>query len=204
MNDRTRRRAVVTLLATLAASALLALLPGSAVACSCAMPGSMAETARDPDTVIFSGTILPSGRPAVDVAVDHWFKSGGGATTTLAADGFNDRGGGADCRVPYPAAGSSWIYVAYLLPDTGAQLHTNLCSPQGRLDTPEGQAMLADAISVFGEGVSPSPSTLPSSGPLDPIGTIVGDIAPIIGAVAVVGIVFAGLALLLRRRDGEA
>jgi hypothetical protein len=165
----------------------------------------MAESAADPNTVIFSGTILASGRPAVDVAVDRWFKGGSGAQTTLSADGFSDHGGGGDCRIPYPAAGSSWIFVAYLVPDTGPQPHTNLCSPQGQLDTAEGKAMLADADAVFGEGVSPSPTPAPAApGLLDSFGEVVAGAAPIAAAVTVLGIAFGGLALFLRRRDGEA
>ncbi len=204
MTDRTRRRAVATLLATLAASSLLALLPASTFACSCARPTSIDETAKDPNTVIFSGTILATGRPDVDVAVDRWFKGGAGPSTALAADGFNDQGGGADCRVPYPAAGTSWIFVAYLVPETGAQPHTNLCSLQGRIDTPEGQQLLASAVATFGEGVSPGHSPPASHGPLDAIGLALGDLAPVAVSVAVVGIAFAGLALVLRRRDGDA
>jgi len=204
MTNRTRRRAAAGFLATLAASALLALLPGSAVACSCMMPASMAESAKDPNSVIFSGTIQPSGRPAVDVAVDRWFKAGGGPIATLAADGFSDQGGGAGCEVSYPAVGSSWIFVAYLLPETGTQPHTSLCSPQANLDTPEGQAMLAEAIAVFGEAASPPTSPASPTGPVESVGTVVGVLAPIVAAVAVVGIVLAGLTVFLRRRDGEA
>jgi hypothetical protein len=204
MSDRSRRRGAAILLATIAASVLFTILPGLALACSCAMPGSMAESAKDPNTVIFTGTILPSGRPAVDVAVGTWFKGGSGALTTLASDGFNDEGGGADCRVPYPVVGSSWIFVAYVDPATGPQPHTNLCSPQANLDTPEGQVMLADAVAVFGTPPSPSPAPVAAPpGPLETVGQAMGGVAPIVAVVAIAGIVFAGLAVVLRRRDGE-
>jgi hypothetical protein len=204
MTDRSRRRAAALLLASLAASMLLTILPGLALACSCMMPGPMADSAKDPNSVIFTGTILPTGRPAVDIAVDTWFKGGSGALTSLAADGFNDAGGGADCRVPYPIVGSTWIYVAYLDPATGPQPHANLCSPQADLATPEGQAMLADATAVFGTPTSPSPP--PDDAPADPVdsaGQVMGTIGPIVGVVAVAGIAFAGLAFLVRRRQDE-
>jgi hypothetical protein len=203
MMHRTRRRAAAALLATLAASALLSLLPGTVVACSCIMPGPMAENAGDPTKVVVSGTILPSGRPGVDVAVDRWFQGPGGAVLALAPDGFSDLGGGADCRVPYPAAGSSWIFVAYVA-NPGEQPQVNLCTPQGDLATPEGQAMLADAVAAFGEGISPLPSSPPATDPVGAAGATLAGLAPVVGAVAVAAIVFGGLALVLRRRDGES
>jgi hypothetical protein len=203
MKDRSRRWATTAVLGFLAASALLALLPASAVACSCVGFTSMEEYVG-PDKFVFEGTIQPGGRPGVDVAVARWFQGPGGPIVALAPDGFNDQGGGADCRVPYPAAGSSWIFVAFVM-DPGGQPQVNLCTPQGRIDTPEGQAMLADAIRVFGEGSTPSPAPggAPAA-PLEPVATAMSGLAPIIGAVAVAGVIFAGLAIVLRRRDVDA
>jgi hypothetical protein len=191
------------MLATLVATFLLSLLPGTAVACSCIAPEPMAAYVGDASKVVASGTILPTGQPAVDVAVDRWFQGPGGPVLRLSPDGFSDQGGGADCRVPYPAAGSSWIFVAFVA-NAGEPPQVNLCTPQARLDTPEGQAMLDDAIATFGEGVAANPSPGPAGDPVSAVGDAVGGALPVVLAVGAIGLVFAGVAIVLRRSGGTA
>jgi hypothetical protein len=177
---------------------------GPVVACSCAMPGSLAEEAR-PETAIFSGTADLQQARGVPVAVDQWFWGAGASTVVwLSSQSFGD---GASCGVGAPPPGSRWIWVTWRQENEGDFL-TGLCSPSGNLATPEGQAMLDEAVATFANGVLPSAAALPpvESAPTSPppadrapaadqTGFLVG------GAIAIATLaLFGGIVLAARRR----
>jgi hypothetical protein len=175
-------------------------------ACSCAMPGPLAESATA-DTAIFSGTAGLRQERGVPVEVERWFWGRGAAPVVwLAAGSFGD---GASCGTQEPLPGSRWIWQTWL-PEDGGDPVTGLCSPHAMLDTPEGDAMLEEAIATFSDRAppidppTPTPATVvdESPGPTDP--DVVSRDVAVIAIGAAVGLaslgLFGGLALLARRR----
>lgn len=157
------------LLATgLAAGVLLA--PGSpgpriVVACSCVAPTSLAEYAGE-GVVIFSGTVTNSDEDGLLVNVDQWYSGAGAARVILISGEFGDS---AACGLGgRPPAGTSWLVVGGrateggMIPElTGLPVTVNICRPFVDLATPEGQALLAEAVSTFGDG-EPVPAASPA------------------------------------------
>lgn len=165
------------LVATSVAWAVSLMTPGRAFACSCVSPEPMRAYAGHSDRVIFSGTIAPASGQDVVVLVDRWFQGGSGLTVALDGSGFGNQS--AACQVPRPAAGSRWLYVAFV-PVVGAPPQVNQCTPQAALDSADGQAMLADAIATFGGGGAPTPSSAPPAGAVTtPAPSTPGAAAPI-------------------------
>jgi hypothetical protein len=139
--------------ASLGAVALLLLVPAVAFACKCA-PVSIG--ALDPATnqvyVGVAGAAIPGGTPMI---VEAWFSGPGEAPEVLlAASSFGDS---ASCGIEPLPVGSSWIMSAQV-PEPGAVPVTGMCQPHAALETPEGQAMLAEATAAYG------PATVPTGG----------------------------------------
>ena len=172
-----RSRAFVPALGALVlASALLlgrgVAIPEVASACSCIGPQPL-EAYAGPDTAIFAGQVVGDDPDGVRVAVEQWFSGTGAAPIVLIAGDF---GNGASCGVgSRPSLGSRWIWVAWRpqgeegIPnplDDGVQI--SICQPFADLSTPEGEALLQEAIATFGGGAAPtgSPSgEAPTDGP---------------------------------------
>jgi hypothetical protein len=195
---RSRRRAGGLLGATLLAA--FGFMLGTArpvVACSCAMPASLAEQATA-ETAIFAGTADVLQARGVPVAVERWFWGAGAAPIVwLSANSFGD---GAACGVNVPPPGSRWIWVTWL-PGNGGDFGTGLCSPSGNLDTPEGRAMFEEAVATFAgaplPSIEPAPTSAPAQAPApaaDPTGLFVG------GAIALASLALFGAIVLAARR----
>jgi hypothetical protein len=187
-------------------------IPDLAVACSCVGPQPLAAYAGE-DTVIFAGQVVGDDADGVRVAVEQWFSGEGAAPVILIAGDF---GNGASCGVgSRPPVASRWIWVAWRPPqeglanplDTGVQV--SICQPTADLATPEGEALLEEAVATFGGEVpagspgtpeapaaTPDPSPAPGAdGP--PAGTIA-----LVAAVAVTGLgalLFVGILVVARR-----
>lgn len=147
------RPILILLAALLAASGILLATARPAAACSCAGFTSMKDYANA-DTAVFSGTAGLRDARGVPVEIDRWFWGRGAAPVVwLAATSFGD---GNSCGTNPPPPGSAWVWVTWLPPD-GGDFGTGLCSPAGNLATPEGQAMLDEAVSVFG-AIDPLPA----------------------------------------------
>ena len=175
-------------------------------ACSCVANQSMRDYATA-ENAVFTGTAGAREGRGVPVKVDRWFWGVGAAPVVwLAASSFGDS---AACGTEPPPAGTAWLWVAWRV-ETG-DLSTGLCSPAGNLAGPEGQALLAEAMSVFKAIAPPEPS--PSSGG-DTVATQAPDPAAIardttglaIGVVLVAAslALFGGLAVLARRSGRRA
>jgi hypothetical protein len=176
------------------------------VACSCAMPGPLAEAATA-DQAVFSGTAGLRQERGVPVEVERWFWGRGAAPVVwLAARSFGD---GASCGIDTPPPGSRWIWLTWL-PDDGGDPLAGLCSPHAMLDTPEGEAMLAEAIAAFSDRAPPSQpaeptpeAPPPTAGPFDP--AVADRDATVIAIGAAVTLaslgLFGGLVLLARRQS---
>lgn len=221
----TRPANILIAVAAFIAMGLVGLVPGQAFACSCAGPQPMPAYAGDPRILIFSGTIAPGDGPGVTVLVERWFQGGTNPEVELDPREFGIHG--ESCQIARPPAGSRWIFVAWVV-TVGNLPSVGLCSPHALLDTPEGQAMLADATATFG-GSPPAASTPPavSVGPLGSVppaplgapGTSGGpasatpdrgadahgdltSVAPLLAGAAAVGLVLLGtLAWRARRRS---
>ncbi len=153
----------LTLLASVAflSIALWLLAAGPTVACSCVQPQPMAAYGTG-DNVVFSGTAGPRDARGVPVRVATWFSGRGPAPVVyLAASSFGD---GSACGTGLPAAGTDWIWVAFL-PEGGGDPVTGLCEPHGQLGTPEGDAMLADAVATYGGAPATGPPGAVSESP---------------------------------------
>ena len=97
------------------------------------------------------------------MTVDRWFWGRGAAPVVwLAGSSFNDNPGVFNtCGTNPPPAGSAWIWVAWR-PEDGGDFGTGLCSPAGDLSTPEGRAMLDEAMAVFTAVEPPTPTPEPT------------------------------------------
>ena len=172
-------------------------------ACSCVAFGSMKDYAK-PENAIFTGTAGAAQARGVPVQVDRWLWGKGAAPVVwLAASSF---GNGASCGTTPPKPDTAWLWVTWL-PGNRGDFGTGLCSPSGDLATPEGQALLADALTVF--HAIPPPAATPeptaaAAGPAatpDPVVTTRDATGLTIGAVLVAATLalFGVLALVARR-----
>ncbi len=190
---------LLTLVASMATGLWLAA-AGPVAACSCAQPGPLA-TYASAEHAIFAGTAGPSDARGVPVRVETWFSGPGAAPIVyLAATSFGD---GASCGATKPPVGTSWVWVAYLVPDSDPV--TGLCSPHAQLGTPEGAALLADAVTTF-RG-APPPGETETSAPesaTPPIVPADAAVPILIGTVGIALAVFVGVVAVARRRARSA
>jgi hypothetical protein len=200
-----RRLKFVPVFALFVALGLTSLaLPRAVAACSCAMI-TMEEARNQPEAVVFSGVVDPRDPRGYPVTVTRWFKGGSPIEPRawLHPGGFSLTGGGADCSVPPLPVGTEWIFIAYKAEDLYS---VGLCSPHAAVATAEGQAMLAEAVQVFGGGQPPAtappalpspPTPIPSATPAAPA-SVIGTLGPIAVIVFIVGILL-GIVGALRR-----
>ncbi len=185
-------------------------MPRAVAACSCAMI-SMEEARAQPEAVVFSGVVDPRDPRGYPVTVTRWFKGGGPLEPRawLHSGGFSLTGGGADCSVPPLPIGTEWIFIAYKAEDLYS---VGLCSPHAAVATADGQAMLAEALRVFGGGQPPA--TAPPAQPSPPTptattspgapGSVIGTLGPIAAIVFVVGILLGVVGALRRMGVGRS
>jgi hypothetical protein len=157
-------------------------------ACSCAAPASLAEAVvRSPDLAVFVGKV---------VALEGDATTGGGVATVAVDGRFRGPilpptiraryGGGGDCTIGM-ALHERRLFTARL--DEGGVWFPALCEPQGVLGTPEGDALLAEALSAFGPSLPVSgPPIVDSSGPDLVVIAAAAAIVLVIGLVLVVGV----------------
>jgi hypothetical protein len=172
-------------------------------ACSCAGFQSMKDHANA-DNAVFTGTAGVMEVRGVPVEVDQWLWGMGAAPVVwLTANSFGD---GASCGDTPPTPGTRWIWVAWL-PGNNGDFGTGLCSPHQRLDSPEGQAMLDEAVALFGVTEPPGGSTpeptiaAPAPAPTAPTEAAgIPTVALVGGGVTLATVaLFGGLVLVARR-----
>lgn len=179
-------------------------------ACSCAQFESMRDYATA-ENAVFTGTAGLRQDRGVPVEVDQWLWGAGAAPVVwLSAGSFGDS---SSCGTNPPPPDSMWIWVTWRDPERG-DFGTGLCSPAAQLATDDGQAMLAEAMAVFGAldppVLTPGPTdeipaaTLapPSPRPADPAAEERDRTALAIGGAVVLASVamFGGVALVARRQ----
>ena len=205
LQPRTVDRSTAALLvaAVLTAIALLLLSARPTVACSCAMPGPIQDYATM-EHAVFTGTAGVKADRGVPVEVKEWLWGQGAAPVVwLTASSFGDSAG---CGTNPPPPGSAWIWVAWL-PGNNGDFGTGLCSPAAQLGTPDGDAMLKDALAVF-EATAPEGSAepIPTSEPAPAVGApaAASDMTTFVvggGAILAGLLLFGGVALVARRQD---
>jgi hypothetical protein len=185
-------------LAIAATMALVLARPAPCLACSCVPPVSLAEAAaRSPGLAVFVGRVVAmqddatTGGGLATVAVDGRFRG-----PLLPPSIVARYGGGGDCTIGM-TVGERRLFTASL--DERGAWFPALCDPQGVLGTPEGDALLAEAVRTFGPAQPVGgPSSVPAAG-LD-----LASIAVAVGAVVVLGTgLLVGL-LVAGRRRGRA
>jgi hypothetical protein len=138
------------------------------------------------------------------MAVERWFAGpGAAAVVTLGAASFGDS---ASCGTqPFPV-GSRWI-VSTWAGDPTQPPTTGLCQPHALLDSPEGQAMLAEAETAYGQGSAPEGGggASPTAAPAPPGAPVEPSAALALGGVILLGVAILGLVYVvgrLRTREG--
>jgi len=200
MAPMTRFIATLSSLALVLVAYLAMALP--VAACDCMALEPMSAYVGSPERVIFSGTVQtpePNGTP---VLVTRWFQGEGAAGMVRIQGEWGI--GGASCETPLPPAGTEWIFVASRFEE---ELAVNLCTPHAAVGSDAGAAMLADAITTFGDGGgTPQGESAPPAAPGEQGGGG-GGVAPglspgalVVGSVAIVGLI-AGVLLVVRRRS---
>jgi hypothetical protein len=195
----TARRALAGLVLLVGASLLLLVMPPAVAACSC-VQSTMDDVRGQPDVVVFTGITEPPDARGFPVTVTRWFQGGGilEPRVWLHPDGFDvgaPQGGGGDCSIRPLPVGSAYVFIAY---PTEGMYGVGLCSPHAPLAGPEGQAMLADALRVFGEGGPPANAPPATAAPTTaaPVNTPDPSVVASILLPLTVALVLGGAALL--------
>ena len=170
-------------------------------ACDCMAMEPMAAYAGAADRAIFSGTVQvpePAGTPVV---VTRWFQGEGAAGIVWVQGEWGQ--GGASCETPLPPAGTEWIFVASRFE---GELAVNLCTPHAAVGSDAGAAMLADAISTFGDGGGPPPgASPPPAAPAQPEGAGGAAVDPVpiaVGGLVAIALI-GGVLVFARSRRGD-
>lgn len=176
--------------------------PRPTMACSCAMSERpMRDAAKDGSVSVFAGITGPLQAIGVPIQITRWFQGPvpPGGVAVLDPQPFNADGAG--CGTNPPAIGKEWIFLAGRN-DVGRYV-VGLCSTYAAVDTDDGRALLADAITVFGPGgvpetvaASPTPPTSPEGDPAGLVSTIV----PVAIAILFATGLLAGLFVILGPR----
>jgi hypothetical protein len=158
----------------------------------------MAAYRGDATQAIFTGVVQVPEARGVPVRVTRWFQ-GPSPDQLVWLDGNGFGADGASCGTPLPPAGTEWIFVAYRTETN--ELGVNLCTPHAPASDAAGQAMFADAVATFGQGLvvnavpgstaTPTSSTASDGLPLP---------LPVLGAIAIAALAsVAALGLLVNR-----
>ena len=169
--------------------------PSTTVACSCVPWGDTLAAYRTEENVrILAGTVVALRDQRGMFGIERVFK-GPVTGPAMEIDGGDAGMCGFQLKLGMRLVLSTWT--------EGGVLQPSSCMPSAMLDTPEGAKLLADAEASYGGGVDPPPGA-----PMDPtpepspVDTGAADSAlpmVMLGVVAVVIVLFGGLALLARR-----
>ncbi|MEX1173239.1 MAG: hypothetical protein WEG56_11590, partial [Chloroflexota bacterium] len=175
--------------------------PRPALACSCVPPmDSIQMAAQDPEATIFTATTGPTVGDSMQVLVTRWFRgqpiAGVAAIQVLLGDS-------AMCGMMPLPVGHEYLFQTY--PSENSRHALSGCSPQADLSTPDGQALLARTIQLYGAGAPPTdPPATTTAAPTaaGPVDAVLGTAVPITLVVAfALGLLVGAIAVLRRRRD---
>lgn len=185
------------LLLTLAMIAVAHLwVPQPVAACSCVAPmDSIESSGGDPGAAVFTATAGVRVGDSIPVAVTRWIK-GVPSIGPMILEGSDPLD---MCGSTSPPAGGEYLFVTYT--SETSRLAISGCSVQADIVTPEGAAMLARAMEIYGPGAAPPTNAQapPSQSFVDGSSTatiVLLAVALIFGLGVVVGLV-----ALFRRRS---
>lgn len=177
--------------------------PRSTMACSCLMVEQpMRAAAAQGGLSVFTGIAGPLEPIGVAVRITRWFRGDPPPNGVAVLDpaGFEDPMGGM-CGTNAPDVGMEWIFVASR--DDVGRYGVSMCTTHAPLASGQGQALLAEAITVFGPGGVPEPPATPTAPTASPAGDpagLVSTVVPIAIAVLFATGLLAGLFVILGPR----
>lgn len=194
-------RFVAALLLGLAACVFQATeLPSPVVACSCVAPmPTLEESVANGDVSVVVGTIGAALPDRTAIGVETWFHGDEPADVIWVRGGTNMS---SSCDISI-GGGERWLLVLYgsrNAPGWDGLYGLSMCDRNGRLGTPHGDALVAEATQLFGPGQQPAER---EPEPAQPI-----DLTPFLGegllwamATSAIGLLFlGGIALIAKRR----
>ena len=167
--------------------------PGRVLACSCAPPPSLAEAAADPSNAIVLATIGGLRGNGREVAVEGSF----GPVVlgeAMIVRGFGPEGSACEHG---GTTGQRWFFVLYR--DSSGQYSISNCSLSGQIGTNEGDALLFEAITAFGEPASPSTPPPQPQAPVD-LTPWLGGLGWVAAITALGAAIFVLVVLVAKRR----
>jgi hypothetical protein len=177
--------------------------PCSVLACDCDVP-AIAELVRYPTVALFVGTAEPRVGDHVPVRVEGWFRGPGAAPLVLTTTGQETDATTGHVMMNtcgMALAPGRWI-VAATRDSTFQRFMPGICLPAAPLDTPQGQAFMAEAVAAFGAPQAPPPAA--TERPAETSGrgaaTSQGPLIAIAAAALAGTIVLFGLLAILARR----
>jgi hypothetical protein len=195
-----RPAGILALLIGLSVAALA--IPPAVAACSCVGPEEQVRMAgQDPRSVVLTGTPGVETPAGVPVTVSRWLAGPGAAPVVTLRVESNEQ---SSCGTTAPPPGREHLFVLWR--DDAGQLLFHLCSVAADVGTEDGRARLAQAQTLFGEGVGPD-RTPQATAPSDAgaiAGTIIALTAPLILVLAFgVGLILGVVGVLKKTRFGR-
>lgn len=170
--------------------------PGRVMACSCVPPRPLAEMVNDPTHVLVVATVGARVGGGVDpttvLTIERAFT--GEMPEQVLVQGIGDQV--AACQLS-ATAGQRWIFGVYRSPE--GRFGVSSCGVNAPLGTESGDALLAEAVGLFGEGQSPAPPLEQPDAPVD-LAPWLNGIGFAALLVLVAAAIFGVVVLLARRR----
>ena len=173
-------------------------LPGRVLACSCFQLSTFAEAAANPASILVVARVGQTlGRhfeAPTPLEIERTFT--GEIPGQVLVQGIGDQG--AACQLS-ARAGERWLFDVYRSPD--GRFGVSSCGFSAKLGTDHGDALLAEAIGLFGDGQPPASPPPEPAAPVDVAPWLSG-----VGFAALLALVAAGMfgvvVLVARRRPG--
>lgn len=174
-------------------------LPSRVLACSCVAPRPLAEMATRPDNMLVVATVGPVVGGGLDpttvLTIERVFT--GELPAQVLVQGIGEQS--AACQLG-ARADERWVFGIYRSPE--GRYSVSSCGINAQLGTQEGEALLAEAVGLFGEGQTPAAEPEQPAGPVD-LAPWLGGLGWVLALIVVSGAVFGGIVLVAsRRRSG--
>jgi hypothetical protein len=167
--------------------------PHSVAACYCETQ-PFAESAADDDATVVSGSVAQELGDRTRIVVDAWFHGPFPTDVIWVRQGSGSRSS-CDLNIAW---GQRRVFVLFggpRAPGANGLYSTSLCDPGGVVGTPEGDAVLAQAVQIFGEPLPLAAAPATTTRPAADDGLAYAAIATVLAVL-----MFGAIALVARRR----